>query len=54
MSGTIGTVRWEEREMTLTIGTGPFGDQGDKSFNFEVRAPVTTFCTSRTLRGGCG
>jgi len=26
------------REMTLTIGTGPFGDQGDKSFNFEVRA----------------
>jgi uncharacterized protein (DUF427 family) len=27
------------REMTLTIGTGPFGDQGDKSFNFEVRAP---------------
>ena len=25
--------------MTLTIGTGPFGDQGDKSFNFEVRAP---------------
>jgi uncharacterized protein (DUF427 family) len=27
------------REMTLTIGTGPFGDQGDKTFNFEVRAP---------------
>jgi uncharacterized protein (DUF427 family) len=27
------------REMTLTIGTGPFGDQGDKSFNFEVWAP---------------
>ena len=25
--------------MTLTIGTGPFGDQGDKIFNFEVRAP---------------
>ena len=25
--------------MTLTIGTGPFGDQGDKMFNFEVRAP---------------
>ena len=25
--------------MTLTIGTGPFGDQGDKSFNFEARAP---------------
>ena len=25
--------------MTLTIGTGPFGDQGDKWFNFEVRAP---------------
>ena len=25
--------------MTLTIGTGPFGDQGDKSLNFEVRAP---------------
>jgi uncharacterized protein (DUF427 family) len=25
--------------MTLTIGTGPFGDQGDKAFNFEVRAP---------------
>ena len=25
--------------MTLTIGTGPFGDQGDKVFNFEVRAP---------------
>jgi uncharacterized protein (DUF427 family) len=25
--------------MTLTIGTGPFGDQGDKTFNFEVRAP---------------
>jgi uncharacterized protein (DUF427 family) len=26
-------------KMTLTIGTGPFGDQGDKSFNFEARAP---------------
>ncbi len=25
--------------MTLTIGTGPFGDQGDKAFNFEVTAP---------------
>ena len=25
--------------MTLTIGTGPFGDQGEKAFNFEVRAP---------------
>jgi uncharacterized protein (DUF427 family) len=25
--------------MTLTIGTGPFGDQGDKSFNFQVQAP---------------
>jgi uncharacterized protein (DUF427 family) len=25
--------------LTLTIGTGPFGDQGDKKFNFEVRAP---------------
>jgi uncharacterized protein (DUF427 family) len=25
--------------MTLTIGTGPFGDQGEKTFNFEVRAP---------------
>jgi uncharacterized protein (DUF427 family) len=25
--------------MTLTIGTGPFGDQGAKTFNFEVRAP---------------
>ena len=25
--------------MTLTIGTGPFGDQGDKTFNFEVHAP---------------
>src|SRR5918997_1670437 len=25
--------------MTLTIGTGPFGDQGDKTFNFEVRPP---------------
>ena len=25
--------------MTLTIGTGPFGDQGDKAFNFEVQAP---------------
>jgi uncharacterized protein (DUF427 family) len=25
--------------MTLTIGTGPFGDQGDKAFNFEARAP---------------
>jgi uncharacterized protein (DUF427 family) len=25
--------------MTLTIGTGPFGDQGDKAFNFDVRAP---------------
>jgi len=21
------------------IGTGPFGEQGDKSFDFEVRAP---------------
>jgi uncharacterized protein (DUF427 family) len=29
----------ERRTMTLTIGTGPFGDQGDKTFNFEVRAP---------------
>jgi uncharacterized protein (DUF427 family) len=28
-----------EGAMTLTIGTGPFGDQGDKTFNFEVRAP---------------
>jgi uncharacterized protein (DUF427 family) len=27
------------RKMTLTIGTGPFGDQGDKAFNFEVQAP---------------
>lgn len=25
--------------MTLTIGTGPFGDQGDKIFSFEVQAP---------------
>ncbi len=25
--------------MTLTIGTGPFGDQGDKTFNFQVQAP---------------
>jgi uncharacterized protein (DUF427 family) len=25
--------------MTLTIGTGPFGDQGEKTFNFEVHAP---------------
>ena len=25
--------------MTLKIGTGPFGDEGDKSFDFEVRAP---------------
>jgi uncharacterized protein (DUF427 family) len=25
--------------VTLTIGTGPFGDQGEKTFNFEVRAP---------------
>ena len=25
--------------MTLTIGTGPFGDQGEKSFNFEVGPP---------------
>jgi uncharacterized protein (DUF427 family) len=31
--------KWRIREMTLTIGTGPFGDQGDKSFNFEARAP---------------
>jgi uncharacterized protein (DUF427 family) len=29
--------------MTLTIGTGPFGDQGDKTFNFEVRAPSDHF-----------
>jgi len=27
------------RKMTLTIGTGPFGERGDKTFNFEVRAP---------------
>ena len=25
--------------MTFTIGTGPFGDQGDKTFYFEVLAP---------------
>jgi uncharacterized protein (DUF427 family) len=25
--------------MTLTIGTGPFGDQSTGTFNFEVRAP---------------
>src|SRR5215204_6890080 len=25
--------------MTLTIGTGPFGDQGEKTFNFEIEAP---------------
>jgi hypothetical protein len=25
--------------MTLTIGTGPFGDQGDKTYIFEVLAP---------------
>src|SRR5918997_7223909 len=25
--------------MTLTIGTGPFGDQGEKAFNFDVQAP---------------
>src|SRR5918994_2080202 len=29
----------EEQIMTLTIGTGPFGDQGEKAFNFEVEAP---------------
>jgi uncharacterized protein (DUF427 family) len=29
----------ERRTMTLTIGTGPFGDQGEKAFNFEVEAP---------------
>jgi uncharacterized protein (DUF427 family) len=29
----------ERRAMTLTIGTGPFGDQGDKTFNFQVQAP---------------
>jgi uncharacterized protein (DUF427 family) len=34
-------MRPKERKgaMTLTIGTGPFGDQGDKMFNFEVHAP---------------
>ena len=25
--------------MTLTIGTGPFGDQSSGTFNFDVRAP---------------
>jgi|SRR5215204_3854546 len=28
----------EEQLMTLTIGTGPFGDQGEKVFNFEFDA----------------
>jgi hypothetical protein len=34
-------LRPKERKgaMTLTIGTGPFGDQGEKTFNFEVLAP---------------
>ena len=34
-------MRPKERKgaMTLTIGTGPFGDQGDKTFNFEMRPP---------------
>jgi uncharacterized protein (DUF427 family) len=27
------------RKMTLTIGTVPFGDQGEKAFNFNVHAP---------------
>jgi uncharacterized protein (DUF427 family) len=27
------------REMTLTIGTGPFGEQSTGTFNFEVNAP---------------
>jgi hypothetical protein len=25
--------------MTLTIGTGPFGDESTGTFNFDVRAP---------------
>ena len=25
--------------MTLAIGTGPFGDQGEKMFNFKVEVP---------------
>src|SRR5919202_438615 len=29
----------EESAMSLTIGTGPFGDRGEKSFNFQVQAP---------------
>jgi len=40
--------------MTLTFGTGAFGDQGDKTFNFEVRPPETTYYSSKTLRAGCG
>ena len=32
--------------MTFTFGTGPFGDQGDKTFNFEVRSPETTYYSS--------
>src|SRR5918994_89543 len=42
--------------MTLTIGTGPFGDQSTGTFNFEVRAPQDHALyledTPRRVRGG--
>lgn len=36
--------------MTLTIGTGPFGDQSTGTFNFEVTAPATILYTWKTSR----
>src|SRR3712207_1066545 len=39
LAGFVGLRLGERRAMSLTISTGPFGDQGDKAFNFQVQAP---------------
>src|SRR5919106_5838372 len=37
-AGSTDELAREERAMTLTIGTGPFGDQSTGTFNFDPRA----------------
>ena len=51
MACTIGTARRGERrkKMTLTIGTGPFGDQGDKLVQFRGARPQRPRAVLRVL-----
>jgi hypothetical protein len=43
----------ERRMMTLTIGTGPFGDQSAGTFNFDTGVLRRPPCTSRTPHDEC-